>query len=127
MSTTKEIGDQGEEAAVQYLKSRGYRILERNYKIKIGTRMMGELDIISQKGRDLVFVEVKTRLGQAGRYSPFDNITDQKRKKLLKLARFYIKTQKIPLDSPHQIDVIAVEMDFDKPTKIEHLEREVYC
>ena len=126
MSTTKEIGDLGEEAAVQYLKSRGYKILERNYKIKVGETLIGELDIISKRGRDLIFVEVKSRRDQNDHYSPFDNITAKKRKMLLRLARLYIKTKKIPLDSPYQIDVMAVEINLDEKIKIEHLEKAIY-
>jgi len=126
MSTTKEIGNQGEEEAVEYLKSQGHRILERNHEIKIGETKIGELDIISKKNGNLIFTEVKTRSGQDSRYSPFDNVTKQKREKLLRLAQFYIKAKKIPLDSPYQIDVIAVEINDNEKPKIEHLEKAIY-
>lgn len=54
--TTKSFGDQGEEAAAQYLEKRGCRILERQFRTKTG-----EIDIIAEEGGVLLFVEVKTR------------------------------------------------------------------
>ena len=45
----KELGAKGEEVAVRYLKKRGYRIVERNYRIKLG-----EIDIIAEQGDNLV-------------------------------------------------------------------------
>ena len=48
----KELGANGEEIAVRYLKSRGYRILERNYRIRLG-----EIDIIAEQGKDLVLLK----------------------------------------------------------------------
>lgn len=49
-------GDLGEDLACDYLKRQKYKILERNYKNKIG-----EIDIIAQKKKEVVFVEVKYR------------------------------------------------------------------
>ncbi len=54
--TSKEIGDFGEQRAVNYLRLRGYTIKERNYRAG-----HYEIDIIAQRFRDLAFVEVKTR------------------------------------------------------------------
>ena len=52
----KSIGDFGEKKAAQYLRLRGYRILERNWRSG-----KYEIDIIAATVKDLVFVEVKTR------------------------------------------------------------------
>ena len=57
------VGKAGEEAAVQYLRQHGYRILERNYRCRFG-----EIDLIARDGRMLAFVEVKTRRSQ--KYGP---------------------------------------------------------
>lgn len=54
--TKKDFGDQGEEAAARYLEQHGCRILERQFRTKVG-----EIDIIAEKGGELIFVEVKTR------------------------------------------------------------------
>ena len=54
--TTKQIGDKGEEQAVMFIVSKGYKILERNFRYK-----RAEVDIIAQTSNLLVFIEVKTR------------------------------------------------------------------
>ncbi|MBO7499129.1 MAG: YraN family protein, partial [Bacteroidaceae bacterium] len=56
MAEHNETGRRGEDLATAFLLSKGYGILERNWKS--GRK---EIDIIAQDGRDLVFVEVKTR------------------------------------------------------------------
>ena len=54
--TTKEIGDEGERLAAEYLEAKGFVIVERNFRSKVG-----EIDIIVTKERLLVFCEVKSR------------------------------------------------------------------
>jgi len=54
--TTKEIGDWGEQYAVNYLRLRGYTVKERNYRAG-----HHEIDIIASRFRTIVFVEVKAR------------------------------------------------------------------
>ncbi|HID55979.1 TPA: YraN family protein, partial [Candidatus Poribacteria bacterium] len=58
VQTKKEIGLLGEEIAADFLRRKGYRLLERN--IRIGR---GEIDLVALDGETLVFVEVKTRKG----------------------------------------------------------------
>jgi putative endonuclease len=98
----KELGAKGEEIAVRYLKSRGYRIVELNYRIRLG-----EIDIIAEQGDDLVFVEVKTRSGT--RFgSPFESVTKQKQKQLSKVALEYINKQGCQ-NRPARFDVVGIE------------------
>ena len=98
----KELGAKGEEIAVRYLKSRGYRIIERNYRIRLG-----EIDIIAEQGNDLVFIEVKTRSGTHFG-SPFDSITIQKQMQLSKVALEYINKQGCN-NRPARFDVVGIE------------------
>ena len=49
-------GSEGEEIAVEYLRTKGYEILEKNYSVKFG-----EIDLIIAKDNVLVFVEVKLK------------------------------------------------------------------
>ena len=58
MMNNKERGALGEEIAAEYLRSIGYEILDRNFSVR-----GGEMDIIALDGDVVVFVEVKTRIG----------------------------------------------------------------
>ena len=99
----KELGAKGEEVAVSYLKSRGYRIVERNYRIRFG-----EIDIIAEQGDDLVFIEVKTRSGTLFG-SPFESVTKQKQKQLSKVALEYMSKQDCH-ERPARFDVVGIEL-----------------
>lgn len=99
----KELGAKGEEIAVRYLKNRGYRILERNYQIKLG-----EIDIIAEQGADLVFIEVKTRSDTLFG-SPFDSVTAAKQKQLSKVALEYIGKRGCH-NRPARFDVVGVQL-----------------
>lgn len=56
--TNRELGIAGEKAACAFLKRKGYRILDRNYRCSLG-----ELDIVARRRGVLVFCEVKARSG----------------------------------------------------------------
>jgi putative endonuclease len=99
----KELGARGEELAVRYLKNRGYRILERNYRIKLG-----EIDIIAEQGGDLVFIEVKTRSDSLFG-SPFDSVTVPKQRQLSKVALEYISKHGCH-NRPARFDVVGVHL-----------------
>ena len=105
----KELGAKGEEVAVSYLKSRGYRIVERNYRIRFG-----EIDIIAEQGDDLVFIEVKTRSGTLFG-SPFESVTKQKQKQLSKVALEYISKEGFH-DRPARFDVVGIELQKGSET-----------
>ncbi|MBW2466203.1 MAG: YraN family protein [Deltaproteobacteria bacterium] len=98
----KELGAKGEEIAARYLKNKGYRIIERNYRIRLG-----EIDIIAEHGQELVFVEVKTR-SDVLFGSPFESVTKQKQKQLSKVALDYInRTHRH--NRPARFDVVGIE------------------
>jgi putative endonuclease len=105
----KELGAKGEEIALRYLKSRGYRILERNYRIKFG-----EIDIIAEQGDNLVFIEVKTRSDNHFG-SPFESVTTQKQKQLSKVALEYISKQDWH-NRPARFDVVGIELQEGENT-----------
>ncbi len=104
----KELGAKGEEIAVRYLKNRGYKIVERNYRIRLG-----EVDIIAEQDDDLVFIEVKTRSGTLFG-SPFESVTARKQKQLSKVALEYISKRGCH-DRPARFDVVGIE--FQKGSK----------
>ena len=117
----KDIGIFGEKIAVDYLKRNGYKILERNFRNR-----WGEIDIVAKKKRTLVFVEVKAsnRSSSAGNnnsFHPEDRINWKKKKQLLKMAEIYLSKNQIPFDTPHEIDIIGVEINGNKKIeKISH-------
>ncbi|MBI4385039.1 MAG: YraN family protein [Nitrospinae bacterium] len=83
------LGKDGESAAASYLKKRGYRILEKNFRTAAG-----EIDIIAEHERTVVFIEVKTRSdGEFGH--PSLAVTSAKRKKLAVLAKSFLARHKI--------------------------------
>ena len=102
----KELGDWGEKLAVGYLKGRGYRILETNFRCR-----EGEIDIIAQQGDCLTFVEVRTRKNVAFG-TPEESVTAAKREKLISLSLAYLQTH-ANLPSLWRIDVVAIELGQD--------------
>lgn len=103
-------GRYGEDLAVEYLKSYGYKILERNFKGRYA-----EIDIVARDGDILAFVEVKTRLSE--RYgSPEEAITRWKLRTLKKAAEYY-KLLHPELPDALRIDLVAVELNSDRSVK----------
>lgn len=105
MFTQKQIsGIKGEDHAVQFLKNKGYKIIDRNFRIR-----GGEIDIIALDEDTLVFVEVKARhTREFG--SPLEAITYWKLKSLVKTAQFYrLKNPKLP--AAMRIDAVAISLD----------------
>ncbi len=79
-----ELGKIGEDLAVQYIKKKGYKVIERNYRTPYG-----EIDIIAYDNDVLVFIEVKTR--SQNRYgSPAEAITKIKAKHIYRSAEYYV-------------------------------------
>jgi putative endonuclease len=78
-----EKGKVAEDYAVKYLKSKGYKILARNYR-----KPFGEIDVICKKDGCLVFVEIRSLSGDF--MEPCETITYKKRENLLKVAESYL-------------------------------------
>jgi putative endonuclease len=96
----KEIGAWGEEIASDWLAERGYQIVAHNVRTPYG-----EIDIITQQGDVMVFVEVKT-LTSSINFFPETNITRVKQQHMLNSAQHYAAEHEI---DHWQIDAIAVE------------------
>lgn len=77
-------GKRSEIIAADYLKKKGYKILEVNYK-----NIVGEIDIIAKDNDYLVFVEVKARLSQKFGH-PFEAIDERKQQKIHAVASLYL-------------------------------------
>ena len=100
MNTTG-IGNYGETAACEYLQSKGYKIIERNYNCKIA-----EIDIIAYDSNDVVcFVEVKTRKNSQFGYA-YQAVTKDKINQMKKGAMCFIKAT--GLKNEVRFDVVEV-------------------
>lgn len=128
--SSKQLGIFGEQIAEDYLKNKGYQILDKNYFSRISTGpKIGEVDIVAKKNDIISFIEVKTlRLVQNEPFSPEEKVDFGKQRKLVKTAESWLMKKKIPLNSKWQIDVIAIELNSNKKAKINHFENAIsYC
>lgn len=108
--SNQSLGKLGEDLACEYLSKHGYRILERNFK-----RRYGELDIVALSGTVLVFIEVKTRIGNSFGL-PEEAVTPRKLREVIKTAGFY-KLLHPELPESLRIDVIGIELSFGETLK----------
>ena len=125
---TKQTGKLGEDIACDYLKNKGYKILARNFETKISRFLKSEIDIIAKKQGIIHFIEVKTlkKGGLSSFFLPEAKVNFKKKRKLIKTSELWLSKNKIPLDSPWQIDIISIKIPFalDK-VKINHFENAV--
>ena len=112
----KFIGRYGEDLACDYLRDKGYTIVARNYKIKIG-----ELDIIAKRDNLIIFVEVKTRKSLSYGYG-LESITWRKQQTIRKIAEYYYAK----LQDPYlkvRIDVLDILLNQDESLQsLRHIE-----
>lgn len=107
------LGKVGELVAANYLLSKKWKILEKNWFNAKGYRI-GELDLIAEDGRgELVFVEIKTRAGKLGEMTPEENLNNSKLKKLIKIGQSFL-SQKNWQARNWRIDLVAITMDYQK-------------
>ena len=101
--TTKEIGNKGEDYAVDFLLKNEYKILNRNYHSKFG-----EIDIIAENKEYLIFVEVKTR-HKDSLTLPYEAVDKSKQRKIIKTAKYFL--MKNPTEKYCRFDVCEVFTD----------------
>ena len=109
----KNLGKTGEDAAANYLQRQGYEIVARNWVCS-----NGEADIIAMEADTLVFVEVKTRMGESCGL-PEEAITRAKRSKYEKIAISYF-AQNILRDLSVRFDVISITVIGDDRAFLRH-------
>jgi len=105
-AAARQTGIRGETYAYWYLRRHGYIFIARNYSVP---GIKGEIDLVGYDGPVLVFVEVKTRTGDAetsGR--PEEAITPDKRRHLSRMARQFLAERRIP-KATCRFDVLAIE------------------
>lgn len=116
----KRLGAIGEALAAQYLARQGYRVLARNRRTTLG-----ELDLVVRDGGELVFVEVKTRIGGPDAV-PEESVHPTKVARLVRLAESYLVAEDQE-DAMWRIDVVAVVLDdAGQLRRLEHFRNAVY-
>jgi putative endonuclease len=98
----RNFGDLGERLAVQHLLAKGYRIRERNFRVR-----EGEIDIVAERGDLVAFVEVRCKRGDA-MGTAGESLTPAKQRRLVGLADAYEQARE-GLPERRRIDVIAVD------------------
>ena len=118
MTKRRTLGEIGEKAACRYLKTRGYKILKRNFIAE-----NGEIDIIAESRSAIVFVEVKTRTKETQNEKesrPSAAVTPHKQQRILRTAKFFPKESKKPMRFDI-VEVIYSKSDLKKPLEITHM------
>ena len=108
------LGKEGERIAEQYLKKKGYKLVERNYRCAAG-----EVDLIVLDRRVIVFVEVKTRTGH-GFGTPLEAVQPRKQRKMMLAAQFFLSQKKLH-QRDARFDVVGISWPAREPV-IEHVE-----
>lgn len=112
------LGQRGEQLAMEYLRSRGLVVLDRNWRPR-GQGVRGELDLVARDGDELVIVEVKTRRSIAYG-SPVEAVTTRKMRSLRSLALAWLEHRSV--HAPRiRFDVVAVTIPPAGQPVIEHL------
>ena len=100
-SYKRDVGTRGEQLAVKILRKSGYKILQRNYRCKLG-----EIDIVCYDRGTIAFVEVKTRHSDA--YGPPErSVTEAKKRQIAKVALHYVAEKKIE-GIDFRFDVVSI-------------------
>ncbi|HEY5544077.1 MAG TPA: YraN family protein [Candidatus Binatia bacterium] len=108
------LGQEGERLAERYLRKKGYKLVERNYRCAVG-----ELDLIVLDRRIVVFVEVKTRTGH-GFGSPLEAVEFRKQRKMIQAAQFFLSAKGLQ-QREARFDVIGISWPGREPV-LEHIE-----
>ncbi|MEO0070643.1 MAG: YraN family protein [candidate division WOR-3 bacterium] len=107
------LGKTGEQFAQKFLTQIGYKILKTNYRCR-----HGEIDIVCQDGKTIVFVEVKTRTSEKFG-TPSEAVTSRKQNHLHRAAWEYLIKNNLE-SQPVRFDVLTLSF-FSSHPEIEHI------
>lgn len=119
---TKDIGDRGEDLAAAYFESRGYVILDRNYRYQ-----RAEVDLVCWEpaqqgsGGEIVFAEVKTRSG-VGFGRPEESVSHEKQRRIVRAAQAYLHERRLE-KAACRFDVLSIRLQGGREPMIEHFKR----
>jgi putative endonuclease len=100
--TSFDRGQRAEQLACRYLQAQGLHLVQRNYRCRLG-----EIDLVMEDCRSLVFVEVRCR--RNGRFgSAIDSITSTKQARLIAAAQHYLQQTRGAQSRPCRFDVVGI-------------------
>ncbi|TCT16986.1 putative endonuclease [Natranaerovirga pectinivora] len=102
MKNNRKIGKEYEDKARRFLESLNYKILETNFRCKIG-----EIDIIGQDNDYLVFVEVKYRKNDK-KGDPSEAVNYYKQRTINKVANYYLMKKGYGYHTASRFDVVVI-------------------
>lgn len=114
MAQHNDLGRWGEEYAARFLEGKGYRIIARDWMYR-----HKDIDIIAVDGKELVFVEVRTRRNDVF-LRPEQTIDMRKVKNITLAANHYVKTNRIDMDI--RFDIVSIVGTADDNCSVEHIE-----
>lgn len=114
MAEHNDFGMRGENLAQEYLREKGYVILETNYRVS-----NAEVDIVAKYNKIIVFVEVKTRR-QTIYGNPEIAVNREKRKNMKRVARGYINIHRHKGEV--RFDIISIVLSMSGQAQITHFE-----
>ena len=106
--TNQYLGKEGEGLALAFLLKRGYRIIARNFRTRLG-----EIDIIAQDGSTVCFIEVKARR-QTSYGAGQEAVNRYKQRHMAKVALYFLQSKHL-LERPARFDVVSIEFADAKP------------
>ena len=99
--STTARGRRAEDLAAAYLARQGYRLVQRNYRVR-----RGEIDLVAEEQRTLCFIEVRSRASTRFGH-PLETIDRRKRQRLLRAAQHFLHRHGDPA-VPVRFDVLAI-------------------
>ena len=113
----KKIGNLGEEISLNYLKNKGFKLINRNW----AKLPLGEIDIIAEKNKIIYFVEVKTTATDSEEF-PLEHLDSRKLKKFQRIVNHYLIENNL-IDSDYKLSAIICILDTEtKKAKINFIE-----
>ncbi len=102
------VGDDWERLTEKRLKRAGYRVLERNFRVR-----PGEVDLVAEENGVICFVEVKGRRGE-GFGSPAEAVTAEKQRRIFRAAEAWLARERRG-EVPCRFDVVAIRETSEGP------------
>lgn len=109
MTIRSEFGNWAEDYVAQYLKTKEYIIIDRNYR-----KPWGEIDIIASKMNKIIFIEVKASKVNIPGFEPENRVNPEKLRRLMRAIQTFLAYKKYSVEQEWQIDIVALTLDRNR-------------